>query len=158
MPKIDVFVCPSDSDVLTQPDVAGLSYSVNTGAWDHDNSDDFLCTRAERATRSTTVCSSTSRHTIAIGEKGPVQRISGMKDGAGTTIMMAENIHKSYVTTTGTPWFSWLASAFGKPAAEQQMGIVWVVPASGTAPRVPGNLRNRRPRTDWRQFGGPRRF
>ncbi len=64
-------------------------------------------------------------------------RIGAIKDGAGTTLMFSENIHKSYESTTasGAPAFSWL---FGN---EQQMGMVWVVPTSGTAPQ-PGNTIN----------------
>jgi prepilin-type N-terminal cleavage/methylation domain-containing protein/prepilin-type processing-associated H-X9-DG protein len=137
LPKVDVFVCPSDSDVITQPDVAGLSYSVNTGAWDHDGSDNFLFTGGTGDTVDNGVFFDLASYDRN-GVRGPVQRISGMKDGAGTTIMMGENIHKSYVTTSGTPWFSWVAPSFGKPAAEQQMGIVWVVPPGGaTVPNPP---------------------
>ena len=34
IPPIDTFACPSDQDLRTQPDIAGLSYSANSGAWD----------------------------------------------------------------------------------------------------------------------------
>ncbi|HEX3600100.1 MAG TPA: DUF1559 domain-containing protein, partial [Lacipirellulaceae bacterium] len=81
---------------------------------------------------------------------------SAIKDGAGTTIMMAENIHKSYYDSANNPLFCWAAGSEGvingakylyNPIpSEQQFGIVWVVPkntASGnpTSP-VPGNTIN----------------
>ena len=43
-----MFVCPSDTDVITQPDLAGLSYSVNTGGWDLDSGGTFLYTPATK--------------------------------------------------------------------------------------------------------------
>ena len=63
--------------------------------------------------------------------------MSSINDGAGTTLMFAENINKSYESTTsnGAPAFAWL---FGN---EQQLGFVWVVPTTGTAPQ-PGNTIN----------------
>ena len=42
MPGIAVFVCPSDTDVTSQPDVAGLTYSANSGTWDRDDAGNFL--------------------------------------------------------------------------------------------------------------------
>jgi prepilin-type processing-associated H-X9-DG protein len=139
MPKIDVFVCPSDSDVATQPDVVGLTYCVNTGAWDYNPSEQFLHANGLGDTVDNGVFFDLAAYErlTPTPKKGPVQRISGMKDGAGTTIMMAENIHKSYTDLGGSPSLSWLAPIFGKPGAEQQMGIVWVVPATGTTPVNP---------------------
>src|SRR4029079_15621954 len=60
-------------------------------------------------------------------------RLSNINDGSGTTLMLAENIHKMYDSTTpsGAPAFGWL---FG---TEQQLGFVWVNPSGGlTAPTV----------------------
>jgi prepilin-type processing-associated H-X9-DG protein len=65
--------------------------------------------------------------------------LSGIHDGAGTTLMISENIHKSYdVNSSGPPLFCWAASR-SKPAnyqgAEQQFGMVWVLnatPSSGS--------------------------
>ena len=66
------------------------------------------------------------------GVKGPVPRISGIKDGAGTTLMMTENNTKTYFDSSNNPLFSWAAgsesvSGFGSHPSEQQLGIVWVV-------------------------------
>lgn len=135
MPQIEVFVCPVDSDVTSQPDVQGLSYSANSGAWDYDSNDTFL-TGAKGDTSDNGLFFDLAQYE-RMGGKGPVSRIGAMKDGAGTTLMLAENIHKSYTTSASAPWFSWLAPAFGKPAAEQQIGFVWVVPQSGTTAPAP---------------------
>jgi prepilin-type processing-associated H-X9-DG protein len=56
---------------------------------------------------------------------------------------LAENIHKSYYSTTNAPLFSWLCGSEklsgSLPPSEQQLGFVWVVPnAPATAPS-PGN-------------------
>jgi prepilin-type processing-associated H-X9-DG protein len=77
----------------------------------------------------------------------PLVRISNIKDGAGTTLMLAENVHKSYVDSSNNPLFSWLAgseklSAFGGYPSEQQLGIVWVVPTGGKTAPLPGNTIN----------------
>ena len=40
--------------------------------------------------------------------------MSGIKDGAGTTLMLAENIHKNYVSSNGDGRFSWLCDDYGK--------------------------------------------
>jgi prepilin-type N-terminal cleavage/methylation domain-containing protein len=143
IPPDGVFKCPSDTDVTSQPDLAGLSYSANTGGWDNDSSGNFLYTPA--ATKGDTADNGlyfdigqcdriTAKGTATV--KAPKVRISNINDGAGTTLMYAENIHKNYDSTTsnGAPAFAWL---FG---SEQQLGFVWVVPtlASATAP-VPGD-------------------
>jgi prepilin-type processing-associated H-X9-DG protein len=69
--------------------------------------------------------------------KAPISRISGIKDGTGTTLMFAENCHKSYLAASHLPTFCWLGR-HGWPVGEQNLGIVWVVPNQGTSPR-PGD-------------------
>jgi len=131
MPQMDVFVCPADTDVLSQPDVQGLTYSANSGAWDYDSSDVFRGDSVDNG-----VFFDLAQHD-RMGSKGPTSRMGAMKDGAGTTLMLCENIHKSYTTSANVPWFSWLAPSFGKPGVEQQIGFVWVVPPSGTTAPAP---------------------
>ncbi len=36
IPRMDVFLCESDTDADSQANIAGLSYSANCGAWDWD--------------------------------------------------------------------------------------------------------------------------
>jgi prepilin-type N-terminal cleavage/methylation domain-containing protein/prepilin-type processing-associated H-X9-DG protein len=137
----DIAVCPEDSDVKSQPDVPALSYSVNTGAWDRDNSKNFLFPTTSKPNQGDTadngIFFSYADYDRA-GVSGPKMRISAIKDGAGTTIMMAENIHKSYESTTsnGSPAFGWMSGN------EQQLGVVWVVPTNGTSAPQPGNTIN----------------
>jgi prepilin-type processing-associated H-X9-DG protein len=140
MPAIgDIAVCPEDSDVRSQPDLPGLSYSVNTGAWDRDTSKVFLVGAGKGDTADNGVFFSYADYDRAVPPvSGPKMRISSIKDGAATTIMLSENIHKSYESTTsdGAPGFGWM---FG---TEQQLGIVWVVPTSANSPPQPGNTIN----------------
>ena len=136
MPQMEVFVCPADSDVLSQPDLQGLSYNANSGAWDYDGGGAF---KGDTLDNGVFHDLSFYDHTPVMAGKGPVSRLGAMKDGAGTTIMLCENIHKTYTTNSNSPWFSWVAPALGwdKPAAEQQLGFVWVVPPSGTTNPAP---------------------
>lgn len=155
MPAIgDIAVCPEDSDVKSQPDVPGLSYSVNTGAWDRDNSKVFLCPTAAKPNVGDSpdngVFFSYADYDRAVPPvSGPKMRISSIKDGAATTIMLSENIHKSYESTTssGAPAFGWM---FG---TEQQLGIVWVIPTNGTSSPQPGNTINDQERINGNEAG-----
>jgi prepilin-type N-terminal cleavage/methylation domain-containing protein/prepilin-type processing-associated H-X9-DG protein len=156
MPGIDVFVCPSDTDVKSQPDVAGLSYSANSGTWDRDvtgTSGNFLYMNGKGDTVDNGVFFELADYARQAGSpQGPTSRISAIKDGAGTTLMLAENIHKSYYSSTNAPLFSWIAGSESLDPtnypSEQQLGFVWVVPKSGTAPS-PGNTIN-----DQERIGG----
>jgi prepilin-type processing-associated H-X9-DG protein len=54
--------------------------------------------------------------------------MSAIKDGASTTLMLAENVHKSYLPNPANPpVFSWLGVPLGNLPSEQQLGMVWVV-------------------------------
>jgi prepilin-type processing-associated H-X9-DG protein len=135
MPPLPVFICPSDPEIGGQPDIAGLSYSANTGGWDRNSSGAFLYTPPSQYgdTIDNGVFMDLAEYERN-GVRGPVARVGAIKDGAGTTLMFAENINKTYFTGN-TPQFGWLTGR------EQQLGIVWVVPTTGTAP-VPGNTIN----------------
>ena len=131
MPPLPVFICPSDNDVTSQPSLCGLSYSANSGGWDHGPSGNFYYKANTGDTADNGVffdLAECTRNSV----KPPNLRLSHITDGSGTTIMLAENIHKTYYDSSNAPLFSWLTGT------EQQLGIVWVVPKSGTAP-VPGN-------------------
>jgi prepilin-type processing-associated H-X9-DG protein len=133
MPPLPVFICPSDPEIGGQPDIAGLSYSANTGGWDRNSGGAFLYTPSSQYgdTIDNGVFMDLAEYERN-GVKGPVARMSAIKDGAGTTLMVAENINKTYFSASNAPLFGWLTGS------EQQLGIVWVVPTSGTAPQ-PGN-------------------
>jgi prepilin-type N-terminal cleavage/methylation domain-containing protein/prepilin-type processing-associated H-X9-DG protein len=124
---IETFVCPSDFDALGLADRAALTYIVNTGAWDRDTSGDFLYGPNKGDTVDNGAFFNRAEYDVnpAYG-RAPTTRLSGIKDGAGTTLMLSENIHKDYETS---PPFTWLAGT------EQHLGMVWVVntqPTPGT--------------------------
>jgi prepilin-type N-terminal cleavage/methylation domain-containing protein/prepilin-type processing-associated H-X9-DG protein len=118
--RLDVFVCPSDSEALVMPDLPALSYSVNAGAPDWDGR--FLIGRNIGDTTANGLFLNLFEFAWN-GVKPPTSRLGSIRDGAATTIMLSENVHKSYEPAEpGFPSrFSW---TFG---TEQHLGIVWVV-------------------------------
>lgn len=139
VPPIDVFMCPSDRDVTTQPDLPGLSYSGNSGGWDpRDSSNKPIVTTTG------TLQGDTAENGIFHDQAGyerlsppqriPKVRLGAINDGSATTLLFAENIHKTYDATnaSGSPAFGWLGGDY-----EQQLGFVWVVPLTGTSPAQP---------------------
>ncbi len=147
MPRIDVFICPSDTDVLSQTEIAGLTYSANCGGWDR-NGNNFLYKTGTGDTVDNGVFFDLAQYARQSPPvKAPAMRISNMKDGAGTTLLFAENVHKTYFSSSNAPLFSWLAGGeYIVPgngfkhtpiSSEQELGFVWVVPESGkTAPEA----------------------
>jgi prepilin-type N-terminal cleavage/methylation domain-containing protein/prepilin-type processing-associated H-X9-DG protein len=139
IPRLDVYLCPSNTDAVAQANIAGLSYSANTGAWDWDGSN-FLGDSANNG-----VFFSNADFERA-GAKSPKTRMGAIKDGAATTLLYAENFHKNYLAPNGSPMFSWLGNALANEIMEQRFGIVWVVnttPQPGNSPtdqeRINGN-------------------
>lgn len=138
IPPIDVFICPDDRDITTQPDLPGLTYVGNTGGWDPHTTPSPTSPLNVTADIGDTADNGVL-HDVAGYErltppqKAPKVRMSNINDGAGTTLLYTENIHKTYDSqvASGAPAFAWL---FG---SEQQIGFVWVVPVSGTSPAQP---------------------
>jgi prepilin-type N-terminal cleavage/methylation domain-containing protein/prepilin-type processing-associated H-X9-DG protein len=143
IPRMEVFLCASDTDAVAQANIAGLSYSGNTGAWDW-NGDNFLGDSVDNG-----VFFSMADAERAGVKKGPKTRMGSIKDGAGTTIMYAENFHKNYLAATGAPMFSWLGNAVPAEIMEQRFGIVWV---ANTQPQ-PGNTREDQERINGNSTG-----
>jgi prepilin-type N-terminal cleavage/methylation domain-containing protein/prepilin-type processing-associated H-X9-DG protein len=132
IPRMAVFLCTSDTDAVAQANIAGLSYSANSGAWDWDNGT-FLGDSPDNGVFFSYADSE------RVGQKSPKSRMGAIKDGAATTLLYAENFHKSYQSATGAPLFSWLGNAPNLSApnepAEQRFGMVWVAnttPQPGT--------------------------
>jgi prepilin-type N-terminal cleavage/methylation domain-containing protein/prepilin-type processing-associated H-X9-DG protein len=119
IPRMDVFLCPSDTDAVALANIAGLSYSGNSGAWDWDGPD-FLGDSPDNGIFFSNADSE------RVGQKSPKTRMGAIKDGAATTLMFAENFHKSYQSASGANMFSWLGNAVPAEPAEQRFGIVWV--------------------------------
>lgn len=138
---VEVFRCPADTEASAVAGRAALSYNANTGAWDRDESGNFL------ATNSTQKIGDTSHNGLLFDlaslelakAKKITTRLTDAKDGAATTILLSENVNKTYEPATGgQPYFTWLAgSAATAKGIEQQFGMVWVVsltPGSGAPP------------------------
>jgi prepilin-type N-terminal cleavage/methylation domain-containing protein/prepilin-type processing-associated H-X9-DG protein len=142
IPRMDVFLCASDTDAVAQANIAGLSYSGNTGAWDWDGRT-FLGDSANNGVFFSIADAERD------GKKSPKTRMGAIKDGAATTIMYAENFHKNYLAASGAPMFSWLGNAVPTELMEQRFGIVWV---ANTAPQ-PGNTREDQERINGNSSG-----
>ncbi|MCI0334991.1 MAG: DUF1559 domain-containing protein [Planctomycetes bacterium] len=135
LPVLGMFICPSDTDARAQGDRGGMSYSANTGAWDRASNGNFLGPLPNNQNlgdiANNGVFFNLAEYEWA-GARAPKVRMGSVKDGASTTLMLAENVHKTYVPTNPSdpPLLSW---PFG---TEQQLGICWVVddtPQSGPA-------------------------
>jgi prepilin-type processing-associated H-X9-DG protein len=133
IPAVEVFICPSDQEANALADFPAISYVANTGAWDYNEDGDFI--GDSPANGMFTNLADYERNAPAAG-KAPKTRVGKVNDGAGTTLMLAENMHKNYsVTGEPTPRFSYLGVPNGAIPSEQQFGMVWVV---NTTPQ-PGN-------------------
>ncbi len=115
---IDVFICPSDTDLTARNALAGLTYSANTGAWDRNSSGVFLTGTGVGDTVDNGVFFNRA-------QGGPQSGLNTIQDGSSTTILLSENIHKDYDNASAP--LTWLAGT------EQQLGIVWVVNANPAA-------------------------
>jgi prepilin-type N-terminal cleavage/methylation domain-containing protein/prepilin-type processing-associated H-X9-DG protein len=129
IPLIEVYRCPSDTEAAEVADRAALSYNVNTGAWDLNDSGRFLA-----GTDKGDVAANGVFFDLAKQDRYKVKRIltrlSGIRDGAATTILVSENRDKTYDPDNplAEPNFTWL---YGN---EQQVGLVWVVPPDANPP------------------------
>lgn len=130
---VGTFVCPSDYDALSIPDRPALSYVANTGAWDfglppHTSSSiRFLSGNDIGDTPDNGVLLNMS------SQRRLRSRLTSIRDGASTTLLLSENIHRTYdwPMPGKPPWFSWLSGDFPgmtyHGCAEQHFGMVWVI-------------------------------
>jgi prepilin-type processing-associated H-X9-DG protein/prepilin-type N-terminal cleavage/methylation domain-containing protein len=139
VPPIDQFHCPDDRELIGQADLAGLSYVGNSGGWDPHTTGsqgglDFGTNGNKGDTAENGIFHDQAGYE-RLGKTAPKVRISGINDGAATTLLFTENVNRTYdpVPPSTTPAFSWL---FG---TEQQLGFVWVVPTpdGATSPAQP---------------------
>lgn len=117
--RMQLYVCPTDTDVTGVDGSAGLTYVLNTGSWDWTSGGNFLSGGNQGDTKQNGMF-----HNLVEG--GVRTRLTDMRDGASTTMMLSENIQKN-------PTYSWFGVAPGNPG-EQQFGMVWVV---NTQPATP---------------------
>jgi prepilin-type N-terminal cleavage/methylation domain-containing protein/prepilin-type processing-associated H-X9-DG protein len=134
IPAVEVFICPSDTDASSLADFPALSYVVNSGAWDRDDSGDLVPDGDFTENGMFMNVADYER----VRQKVPKTRIGKVNDGAGTTIMLAENVNKTYsITGQPAPLFSYLGVPNGELPCEQQFGMVWVV---NTTPQFGNDL------------------
>lgn len=121
---IEILICPSDYDLQSSPDNAGLSYSVNTGCWDFSGTTSPNSYYNYSAPPFNANVGDTKAngmfHNLTLGKLS--SSLSGVRDGSSTTIMIAENVHKE-IESADYAWMGVEEDQF----AEQQFGIVWVV-------------------------------
>jgi prepilin-type N-terminal cleavage/methylation domain-containing protein/prepilin-type processing-associated H-X9-DG protein len=119
---VEVFVCPDDTQALSSPDNASLSYVASSGTWDWTEGAttsvpaSFLANASTSAVPTGDSLHNGLFHSLTDGKLASKLEIN---DGASTTIMLSENIHKD-------DNYSWLGVA-GNQIPEQYFGIVWVV-------------------------------
>lgn len=137
VPKQEVFLCPADAHI--NPDFAGLSYVANSGAPDVAPNTNLAGTTGSDAKANGIF------HNRVPGYGGTQVKLGGsdIKDGASTTLMLSENIHKDESGLPGAQYnSSWLrSSAFydtSDPSiGEQPFGMVWVAQPTSSFPAPP---------------------
>lgn len=123
--RLDMFLCPSDAK--TNASLGLSSYVANTGA-----PDSFI------ASTPSDYKFNGLFHNQLPGRNGPKVRSSDIKDGASTTLMFSENIHRDENQA------NWLAPTnfYGATADfhEQLFGMVWFVYDPFDTPPVPPTI------------------
>jgi prepilin-type N-terminal cleavage/methylation domain-containing protein len=134
VPRIGLYLCPDDTDVTSVHDKAGLTYVVNTGAWDWKvpaasfTDTNFLANMSTPAAPAGDSKDNGLFQNLVFGKVN--NRLEGLPDGAATTIMLSENVHKGDEHS----WFGASATPGQEHGGEQEFGMVWVVniaPKSG---------------------------
>ncbi|TWT73818.1 Type II secretion system protein G precursor [Posidoniimonas polymericola] len=128
IPRVDVYMCPADAELISIQQNAGLSYAVNTGAWDFDNSGNFQAGTGRGDTKANGLF-----HNLVLGSEKT--RLTDIVDGASTTIMISENVQKN-------PTYCWAGVAQGATDSDGRVadmgeavfGIVWITAADGNLP------------------------
>lgn len=115
-PKLEIFLCPND--VITNDELARLSFVANSGYFDLDSGGNLVVdTKANGLF-----------HDQRFFKDAPKLTWTDIKDGKGTTLMLAENTHKD--ETLGNATVSWANPVLTAPRddtinVEQIYGMVW---------------------------------
>ncbi|MCH2114581.1 MAG: DUF1559 domain-containing protein [Pirellulales bacterium] len=139
-PKLDFYLCPSDA--RTNPKVAGLTYVVNAGVEDLPAPPLDLSGGPPSDLRANGLC-----HDLRKIRNGPAVRYGAdIKDGANTTLLVSENIHKDELAhQCGGQNSTWLGplkidvtlpltEADMQTNPEQRFGMVWVYDGNSLTP------------------------
>jgi prepilin-type N-terminal cleavage/methylation domain-containing protein len=137
-PRLEIFLCPSDAG--TNPEIGTLTYVVNSGLPD---SFDVPLSTPTSDLKANGVC-----HDQRAGREGPKVKLgSDIKDGANSTLLLSENIHKD--PTIGSRTSTWLGTLQESPFAvaakdidmnsnpEQRFGMTWAVPNATAGAMTP---------------------
>jgi prepilin-type N-terminal cleavage/methylation domain-containing protein len=131
IPAVEILICPDDAEANALADFPGLSYVVNSGAWDRDE-DEFI---GDSGNNGMFTNFADHQRFPATG-KGAKNRLTKVDDGAATTLMLSENINKTYSDPPGSaPKFSYLGvpgDPDGSLPSEQLLGMVWVANTTPT--------------------------
>jgi prepilin-type processing-associated H-X9-DG protein len=130
---IPIYICPDDGDLNASPDNAGLSYVANAGAWDWDQSGKFLNPALNSVAGKGDTADNGLFHNLSLGKV--TARASNVRDGASTTLLLAENIQNKAENSNGVLMYHWLG-AQNDQMGERPFGMVWIVSdqPSGTDP------------------------
>jgi hypothetical protein len=132
IPQIAVFICPSNPP--TRPGDPALTYVANTGVPDSRTSRDIRANGIFHNLVTAPPLEDFSGETVRFG--------ADIKDGANTTLMLSENVHKdetafpihnSWLRTSG---FLDSSTQISPNIGEQPFGMVWIY--DPTSPRAPG--------------------
>ena len=130
-PRLDIFICPSDAG--TNPEVGTLSYVVNSGL------PDVRTVPLPGGMPTSDLKANGVCHDQRAGRNGPsVKMGNDLKDGANSTLLLAENVNKDPQVTTFTS--TWLGTLQRNPFSvdassidlnsnpEQRFGMCWATP------------------------------
>lgn len=131
VPKQEVFLCPANA--YTNPEYAGLTYVANTGGPDVSPTDRASGGRLGPSNDSSAngICFDIRPIVPAPATGFTPQKVkmgsSDIKDGANTTLLLSENIHKDE-SGYNTTWLrsSALFDNSDRSIGEQPFGMTWV--------------------------------
>lgn len=122
VPRLDVFICPSNES--TNQELPLLTYVANTGYFDRDPNADILKRPWDCDLKANGLFPD-----LRPERKGKKVRLgSDIKDGASTTLMLSENIHKDEdIDGRVNSWLGQISVANGSSDTnwEQAFGMVW---------------------------------
>jgi prepilin-type N-terminal cleavage/methylation domain-containing protein len=133
--RLDVYVCPSNQS--TTPNFGALTYVVNAGMPDPAN-----IGNGPSDLESNGVC-----HDQRAGRRGPSVQFSRIPDGADSTLLVAENVHKDDDISSPNNRVSWLGFVQADPFVrsgdmslnpEQRYGMTWVYDRQNPYAPAPG--------------------
>jgi len=115
-PQLDIFVCPSDQKPVKTRGL--LTYIANAGSADFETGGNYFGGVKANGIFNNLV--DTPNMTVRYG--------ADIKDGASTTLLLSENVHKDDGTDNNVQ-NSWLTSSYWNTShaqTEQPFGMVWV--------------------------------